>query len=329
MKNQWVLIINFLKGQLSNKEKELLKDWLDEDKKNREKFEEAKEIWKLTKPSGHPVYDLDDEKQKILDKIKSLEKVPVAHIRLTNFSTSSFLKVAAVILLIVAASFITWMFSTSDTSINESRQVLVSREGVTRINLPDGSLVDLNEESKISYSQSPTRRMVNLQGEAFFEVKKDNQPFVISVQQILIKVKGTSFNVKTTEDGEVKVTVVSGKVEVADGHNLVSLTAGQTAVAHSSGKEIETSMTENPNFLAWKTQQLVFKDTKLNDVIYTLSEYYDVTFKIKTPEILDCRFTGTFEKARLETVMEVLAYSLGFEYYYEKEEYILSGKKCR
>ncbi|NJN25305.1 MAG: DUF4974 domain-containing protein [Cyclobacteriaceae bacterium] len=88
-------------------------------------------------------------------------------------------------------------------------------------------------------------------------------------------------------------------------------------------------MNTNPNFLSWKTQKLVFDNTELKNVIYALSVYYDIKFEVNTPEILNCRFTGSFDNARLNTVMEVLKYSLGIDYSYDHNEYILSGKGCK
>ena len=171
---------------------------------------------------------------------------------------------------------------------------------------------------------------MHLNGEAFFEVEKDKRPFIVKAQNIDVKVLGTSFDVRAFEDeNEVIVTTVSGNVEIRDGPKSIQLGPGEKAIFNRLKNTMKTLRNTDPNFMAWKTQRLVFQNMALKNVIYTLSEYYDVTFQIKTPIILECRFTGSFEKARLETVMEVLAYSLDLEYHYIRDEYILSGTLCK
>lgn len=61
-------------NKISNKEKEELEYWLDIDISNRQKFEQAKAIWELTGQSGKPLYDLEEEKQKVLTKIKDTQQ---------------------------------------------------------------------------------------------------------------------------------------------------------------------------------------------------------------------------------------------------------------
>jgi len=329
MNNHWILIQKFLRGHITDTEKEALEHWLNKEVKNRQKFDEIKEVWVLTKRSDEPVYNLEDEKLKVLQLIQSSEKEPDDRKGKDGFKMYSLLRVAAVILLMIVASFLTWMYSTDRSSSNLNGQILVSHDAVTKIDLPDSSIIYLNKESKVSFSQNASQRKVELHGEAYFEVEKGARPFIISVQDITVKVLGTSFNVKELKEGEIEVTVVSGKVEVSDGQENIIIRAGELAIVDRLKKRMETSLNTNLNSISWKTRKMVFKDMELKNVIYALSEYYDITFQIKTPEILDCRFTGSFEKARLETVMEVLAYSLEFEYYYMSDEYILSGKRCQ
>ena len=69
MSDYWDLIQKYLRNQISNSEKEALEVWLNSEKKNRQKFKEIREVWELSRNSDKPVYDLDEEKRKILDKI--------------------------------------------------------------------------------------------------------------------------------------------------------------------------------------------------------------------------------------------------------------------
>ena len=198
------------------------------------------------------------------------------------------------------------------------------------LGLPDSSIIYLNKKSKVSFSQNSEQRTAHLNGEAFFEVENDKRPFTVKAQNITVKVLGTSFNIRAFKDeNEIQVTTMSGEVEISNGLKSIQIRTGERAVLNRLKNTVEKSLDIDPNFMAWKTQRLVFRNMALKNVIYTLSEYYGVTFQIKTPAILDFKFTGSFEKARLETVMEVLAYSLGFEYYYDRDKYVLTGSRCR
>ena len=329
MDDHWVLIYKYLKGDITDLEKDVLENWLKSDAKNLQKFKEVKEVWKLTKPFDNLIYNLEEEKQKVL-KVIEQSKVEPTKQELPGRQNilRSFLRVAAAILVIFVTAYTTWIF-TSNKPLDLSAQIHISNETVTKIDLPDSSRIYLNKQGIISFSQNSKQRSIDLHGEAFFEINREQRPFIINIQHVAIRVLGTSFNVKPSKEGDVIITVVSGKVEVSNGSDRVYLEADEVAMINRSKNVIDKFANSNPNFMSWKNQRLVFNNMELKDVIHALSEYYDITFQIKPPGILDCRFSGSFEKARIETVLEVLAYSLGIEYYYNNNQYILSGEKCK
>ena len=103
--------------------------------------------------------------------------------------------------------------------------------------MPDGTLVWLNSGSRLSYNYqySTYDRVVNLEGEAFFDVKKDTQyPFIVKAGEVDVKVHGTAFNVSTYADEEnIMVALLRGKVSLlsATGQNLLTyLSPNQEAI---------------------------------------------------------------------------------------------------
>jgi ferric-dicitrate binding protein FerR (iron transport regulator) len=201
--------------------------------------------------------------------------------------------------------------------------------------LPDSSRVTLNQFSTLTYQPGldGDERTVKLEGEGFFEVKRNEQkPFVVLTENSRTEVLGTSFTVKSDEAGITEVQVVTGRVAFsARGEKgpaqRVILTPGFKAVASAQDSVVKTKI-EDPNFRAWQTDRLEFDNTPLNEVITSLGQYFDVTIKVENKKLLGCRFTGSFEQPKLKQVLEVLAESMQVRYNYEGNHYTLSGRGC-
>jgi ferric-dicitrate binding protein FerR (iron transport regulator) len=148
-----------------------------------------------------------------------------------------------------------------------------------RITLSDGSNVWLNAASSITYPTafSGKERKVNMIGEAYFEVaKNDTKPFIVTNNQMSIKVLGTHFNVNTYEDEQTgKVTLLEGLVVVEQGNKTKGLTPGQQALVMGEKiKVIEGIDTEE--VMAWKNGLFYFNGADINAIMRQIEKYYDV-----------------------------------------------------
>ncbi|UII29625.1 FecR family protein [Fulvivirga ulvae] len=106
------------------------------------------------------------------------------------------------------------------------------------VELPDGSIVYLNHHSAVNYNKGFEARIVEVSGEAFFEVAKANIPFVVRTVHGEVKVLGTEFNVKTATD-ELEVEVEEGVVELKTSSEIQEVKKGQRAVWKKGRKAIE------------------------------------------------------------------------------------------
>lgn len=106
------------------------------------------------------------------------------------------------------------------------------------VELPDGSVVYLNHHSAVDYDKDFEARIVEITGEAFFEVAKANIPFVVKTVHGEVKVLGTEFNVKTAAD-ELEVEVEEGVVEMKASSETQKVKKGQRAVWKKGKKAIE------------------------------------------------------------------------------------------
>jgi len=148
-----------------------------------------------------------------------------------------------------------------------------------RITLSDGSNVWLNAASSITYPTafSGTERKVNMIGEAYFEVaKNDTKPFIVTNNQMSIKVLGTHFNVNTYEDEQTgKVTLLEGLVVVEQGNKTKGLTPGQQALVMGEKIKVIEGI-DSEEVMAWKNGLFYFNGADINAIMRQIEKYYDV-----------------------------------------------------
>lgn len=187
--------------------------------------------------------------------------------------------------------------------------------------LADGTLVTLGAKSQMNVSFSSEARQVELlSGEAFFEVAKDEtRPFFVSVDDTLVRVVGTKFDVKRETD-RVHVSVLEGQVAVLKGGEVTPilieaeandlgaklLTAGQKIVSTDEAPlpKIETIERATPG--AWRDGRLAYEDASLSEIISDVNRYSERPIRLAEASIGELRFTMGFRVSEIEDWLEVL-----------------------
>ena len=192
--------------------------------------------------------------------------------------------------------------------------VLSTPKGSTyQIILSDGTKVWLNAASTLKYPSrfAADKRVVEIDGEAYFKVAKDrNKPFKVVSKGQEIEVLGTEFNVSAYHDeAEVKTTLIKGSVmlQTTEGSAKVSLVPGEQSVLTDSG--IKKRQVDTGAYIAWKAGNFYFDNTPLSDVLKQISRWYnvDVVYENKVPTEM---FSGTMSReVELQTVLELLRIS--------------------
>lgn len=260
-------------------------------------------------------------------------RMPVNAIAWTG---NRFLKIAAVVVLVLLVASAGFYMGGSRAGAGRHAGVAVDRYGNSRINLPDGSVVTLNHDTKISYPDQftgPTRD-VQIEGEAYFEVAPDaGHPFLIRAGEAEIKVLGTTFSVNAYPASErVEVVVETGKVQIRKvemnrtGINEVTLDPGDRGILSGAGGGLVKSRNDNPNFLSWKTREFVFDRVPLKEVMQQLNKVYQVTVKANEPAVENLLLTARFEGRSLDFILKVIemTHDLRTE---QKNDYYLITKK--
>lgn len=190
------------------------------------------------------------------------------------------------------------------------------------VELPDGSIVDVNSDSRISYSRgfqrlpflSSKSRYVRLEGEAFFRVTRNERPFTIETFNARIDVLGTEFNVysrPSTGSGETRITLSSGQVRVtrlADPVDTVTLVkAGSVARVRN---RVETSVPTNASdinlerTLAWRNKGFAVVDEPLENVLRELERRFAVEIEVDENLALNDSLNMFYLRgARLEDIL--------------------------
>ncbi|QGY46057.1 DUF4974 domain-containing protein [Maribellus comscasis] len=203
------------------------------------------------------------------------------------------------------------------------------------VNTPDGSKIWVNNNSTLKYPSefSSEQREVFLEGEGFFNVKKNpDKPFIVYAGEIKIKVLGTSFDVQSyQEDDEVTVTLATGKVEIAfgsgqSGQNAV-LSPGQQLVYNKCSNEFIIKKIDPYASYAWKDGLLVFDQQPLDKITKTLERYYNVSFVFKNEQLANKKVTFRQKNEDITSIMEILSFTAGFSYSVDGKEIIISGKQ--
>ncbi|CAM4240104.1 FecR domain-containing protein [Zobellia roscoffensis] len=233
-----------------------------------------------------------------------------------------YLGYAAILIVLLSVAF---LYQPSDNLVEteHATSLMVSTSiGENRtIELSDGTVITLNANTSLSYPSTFTddTREVTLQGEAFFNVTHDaNKPFVVKTDDgMRIHVLGTSFNVKSyPEDFNMETTLVTGKVRVIEekDNKTVVLNPSQRATYLKKEDKIIIDKVDIKNYTAWREGKLVYDETPIREVIGDLKRKYKVSIAVASPEIMNYKYTGTFDNLTIEEILDLFEVSSPINY---------------
>lgn len=181
--------------------------------------------------------------------------------------------------------------------------------GEFRLKLSDGTNVYLNSASELKY---PVRfdekeRRVYLLGEAYFEVTKDsNRPFYVVMEEVQIRVYGTEFNVNTHQPGKVHTVLVDGKVGIKKRGMTgeITMKPGELASFDRNAGTFEVKEVDVRQYVVWKDGYFTFENESLEQILNTLSLWYDVDVFFQSESAKQLVFIGYMK--RYNDISEIL-----------------------
>ncbi len=211
-----------------------------------------------------------------------------------------------------------------------------------QIKLEDGSLIVLKPQSSISYPAhfNDKNRAVYLQGEAFFQVKRNpSKPFIVHTKDLVTEVLGTSFNIKSYEQSKaIEVSVVTGRVSVYENSiknekrkNGVILSPNQKILFDKETKKLVPSLVENPIVINTPvtTLDFVFEETPLALVLSRLQSAYQIEFVIENHQLAKCAFTADLNELPLHKQLDLICKALDATYEQRGTVIFINGTGCQ
>lgn len=335
----WTLAAKYFSGEATTHEKKQVEEWVSQSDANRE------ELLKISRMLDKTDFYYQSKKfdsaaawQKVNSKTGGHQNKIIRFSSTRNVYARMY-KYAAIAVIAVTLGILGYYVGFRNV-VDDGFEEVVSAEkqSVTEYVLPDGSMVALNSNSKLVFPKAfkGNMREVTIVGEAFFDVTPNpEKPFVIHAGNARVKVLGTSFNVQAYPENEtVEVVVKTGKVQVsaeAGGEPAekpeIVLLPGEKATVFSANKKLAKSVNTDPNFMAWKTQNLVFNETPLSEVATYLEKVYHVSVQLKDENLNDLPLTATFNKKPIEFVLNVIQLTFNLDLTVEDDTFILSGQK--
>lgn len=319
-------LLRYLNGESDVTEREAIENWLSTSEENRQQLEELSKF----------VNRIDRYlKQNTFNSLEGWEKVKSRiEVRNQNMSMiySKFSRIAAVLVLALIFGGLIYQFGFNQ-SASTNKEIVANAQVLDEFILPDGSVVAINRGSKLIYPEifSGDTREVTIIGEAFFDVVHDpNRPFIIHAGSSQVRVLGTSFNVLAYPgSNKVEVTVESGSVQVSDevsDMNQIILKPGEKGTYIPASGQLTKSVNTNPNYIAWKTNILVFDDAPLNEVVKTLEKLYSVDIKLRSTELYQRELDATFDQKSINFILNVLELTFDLELNMENGTYVLQSR---
>lgn len=184
--------------------------------------------------------------------------------------------------------------------------------------LPDGTKVWLNSRTQVSYqgNYGQKERIVNLSGEAYFEVAKDpDRHFVVKVDGLEVEALGTAFNVKAyEEDDEIIASLREGRVRTSVGGHVDILDSGQSLSYSKVSGKVELEDDDVEYHLKWRENELAFRGETLEEIADMLDRLYNVNIEFDSENIKRYRFSGVIKNNSLDNVFELISLTAPIEY---------------
>jgi transmembrane sensor len=318
------LIAKVLAKEASADEQAWLDSWANESELNKVYVEDSKKLFtQIEQAKGNNIVDTNAAWNKLNQRIEGGDTRIIELPRpKRNF------QIAAAVILLICMTFVLRMVLTNK---EVKPEVYAAKKQMLEKKLPDGSKVFINKNSELVFSVKDHTREVKLKGEAYFEVvHKEEEPFVINVNDVLIKDIGTEFNVKTLDNGDIEVKVDGGEVQFysADNDGL-KLVKGEKAHYNRTTRtfaKVSTDIFDNTS--SYRTKVFNFKNARLEDVINELKEVYGCDIHLSNPKLANCRITSPFNNESIEEIMDVIAGAANLKVERSGNTFTLIGEEC-
>ncbi|HEY2581112.1 MAG TPA: FecR domain-containing protein [Mucilaginibacter sp.] len=297
------LLIKYILGEANADEATSIEEWIGSSEANAKHFQQVKFILKT---SGDLAQKSPLSEQQAWENFKIKRTASPAKIKFIKTTIKWYWSAAAVITLGFTAILAYYLVNRQNkpgagwvTAVSQDRSIVV--------NLPDGSVVQLNKHTTVRYAaEFRSSRKVSIDGEAFFKVVHNPRVlFEVNVGDVFIKDIGTAFNVNTRH-GEVEVIVESGSVKVTRRAASIALNPHQLVRIRPGNTALQMEKNDDQLYQYYRTNEFVANHTPLGRLVKILNDAYGSNIQIRGKELADIPITVTLKKESLEKVLGVI-----------------------
>ena len=296
----WQLIISRLKDEQDERGEKLFEEWL-QGEGNAHLYQELEGLWReIREEASSYTPDTAFYWQQLESRMSQENKAP----KVVSIWKFRMAVAAASILLIISLTFLS---------------------GKSRIVLPDSSVVWLNSGSTLEYvADFMENREVALNGEALFDVTKDNRhPFVVLASEVKVKVHGTCFNVNSyPKEENIRVTLFRGSVSLEAGGKEAYLYPGEIAALNKRDKTLNITSADMFYESFWASESVRFEAKSLRYITRYLEKWYNVKIEVD-PTIPDSQaYTFTIKDESLEVILRIMSRINPIAYTFDEDDHV-------
>jgi ferric-dicitrate binding protein FerR (iron transport regulator) len=300
------ILIKYILGEATTAEGQEIEAWIAESSANAKKFEQVKIILETSGRLAQ-VSPLGETEAWEKFKEKRATKREPAKVRSMNANTG-WLRIAAAIVFLIGGGWIAY-YLYDQRGGNPAELLSIKATNTVRVDtLPDGSIVHINKNSSITYAGDfKLRREIRLTGEAFFEVKHNEQvPFTVHVNDVNIRDVGTAFNVKSKQQ-RIEVIVESGIVQVSKSANSVRLTPNEMVLIKPGDKQLKIEKSTDRLYNYYRSNTFIASGTPLWRLVDILNDAYGADIAIGNNALRNTQITVTIRyEDSLSKILEVI-----------------------
>jgi transmembrane sensor len=303
------LLVKHLTGEATEAEQSEVRRWLAMDETNQRYYDHFKLIWEesihlaaTTQVDEHAAWERFQQHRAQQKAVQKSQAGILISIR------NPLLKAAVIVGIVVGIAALTYFLFSNNPGQVKYMATIQATDAVKSDSLPDGSQVVLNRHSQLSYPSRFSKRVIQLNGEAFFQVTPNKEkPFVVHTNNVTITVVGTSFNVKSRGD-TTEIIVETGIVQVTIDQQTVTLKAGEKAITRQkeTAAVLEKQSTTDQLHSYYRSKKFICDNTPLWKLVEKLNEAYNVHIVIERPELRNLPYSGTFLEESLDNILHIL-----------------------
>lgn len=322
-------LIKYLKNEADQEECLQVEEWCEASADNRKELESLYCV--LFLGERHAAMEAVDVDKSLADFKKKLKQKQSATKKTTSWRRYV-VNIAAFLIGVICTGGALGIYYQQNSSYIISTEAGQRAQAV----LPDGTKLWLNASTSVEY-HSPlfsSERRVRLEGEAYFEVKKNtHRPFIVDCSNIETKVTGTKFNLRNyKEENSLKATLLEGSIEISlpiKDKEEIRMAPNEQLSVNLVNLETNLEYTEKAKeAISWIKGSLHFDQVTLKEIAETLERHYNVLIKIDDIKLQQQRFTCDFDLSDdISQVLSILSFTKSFDYRIKDNQVTLSARK--